>query len=142
VHRETRGVVGACEARVGDDLIEESKLGGDAADAKFPQRAMHARYALFRGRGPGGHQQGVVRARDYGARIGGASIESHAEAGPALGRITQMSPGGDADLRLDQIDAGGALGDGVLDLNARIHLDEVERARVPICRDSTVPALR
>jgi hypothetical protein len=31
---------------------------------------------------------------------------------------------GDEDLRADEIDAGDTLGDGVLDLDARVHLDE------------------
>ena len=35
---------------------------------------------------------------------------------------------GELDLRLDQIDAGHLLGDGVLDLNPRIDLDEIEGA--------------
>src|SRR6202012_5059949 len=39
---------------------------------------------------------------------------------------------GDPDLGLHQIDAGGALGDGVLDLNARIDLDEIELAAVSV----------
>ena len=39
---------------------------------------------------------------------------------------------GDADLRLDDVDAGDHLGDGVLDLDARIDLDEVELAGVGI----------
>ena len=39
---------------------------------------------------------------------------------------------GDADLRLDDIDAGDLLGDGVLDLDARIDLDEIERAGIGI----------
>ena len=38
----------------------------------------------------------------------------------------------DADLRLDQIDAGDDFGDGVLDLDARIDLDEVEIATLGI----------
>ena len=42
---------------------------------------------------------------------------------------------GDADLRLDQIDAGDALGDRVLDLNARIDLDEIELAGVGILQE-------
>ena len=39
---------------------------------------------------------------------------------------------GEADLRLDDIDAGHLLGDGVLDLDARIDLDEVDRAGIGI----------
>jgi hypothetical protein len=38
----------------------------------------------------------------------------------------------DVDLRLDDVDAGHLLGDGVLDLDARIDLDEVELAGVGI----------
>ena len=43
--------------------------------------------------------------------------------------------GGDADLRLDQVDPGHALGDGVLDLDARIDLDEIELAGVGILQE-------
>ena len=39
---------------------------------------------------------------------------------------------GDADLRLDDVDAGHLLGDRVLDLDARIDLDEVEGAGIGI----------
>ena len=42
---------------------------------------------------------------------------------------------GDADLRLDEIDAGDAFGDGVLDLDARIDLDEVELAGVGVLQE-------
>src|SRR5439155_24330029 len=42
----------------------------------------------------------------------------------AFGRADARAVG-DADLRLHQVDAGRALGDGVLDLDARIHLDEI-----------------
>ncbi len=38
----------------------------------------------------------------------------------------------DVDLRLHDVDARDLLGDGVLDLDARVHLDEVEGARVGI----------
>ena len=34
--------------------------------------------------------------------------------------------GGDADLLLDEVDAGHQLGDGVLDLNPRVDLNEIE----------------
>ena len=45
------------------------------------------------------------------------------------------APVGDADLRLDEVDAGDALGHGVLDLDARIHLDEVEVAGVGVLQE-------
>ena len=41
-------------------------------------------------------------------------------------------PRGDQDLALDQVDVGDDLGDRVLDLDARVDLDEVERAGVDI----------
>jgi hypothetical protein len=47
----------------------------------------------------------------------------------------------DQDLRLDDVDAGDLLGHRVLDLDARVDLDEVELARVASTRNSTVPAL-
>ena len=40
--------------------------------------------------------------------------------------VFQPLPCGDAQLRLDQIDAGDGLGDRVLNLDARVHFDEVE----------------
>ena len=46
--------------------------------------------------------------------------------------IGQGEPLGDEDLRLHDVDAGHLFGDGVLDLNPRIDLDEVELARVGI----------
>jgi hypothetical protein len=52
----------------------------------------------------------------------------------ALGRADPRAAR-DADLRLDQIDAGDALGDGVLDLDARIDLDEIELAGVGVLQE-------
>src|SRR5690606_148609 len=43
-------------------------------------------------------------------------------------REPQLLAGGDADLRLHDVDAGDHLGDRVLDLHAGVHLDEVELA--------------
>ncbi len=40
----------------------------------------------------------------------------------------QSFPGGDSDLRFDEVDAGDGFGDGVLDLDAGIYFDEVEVA--------------
>ncbi len=47
-------------------------------------------------------------------------------------RVADRGAPGDPDLRLDDVDAGHLLGDGVLDLDARIDLDEVEFAGVGI----------
>jgi hypothetical protein len=40
----------------------------------------------------------------------------------------ELLAGGDADLRLHDVDAGDQLGHRVLDLHPRVHLDEVELA--------------
>src|SRR5258705_10571623 len=40
----------------------------------------------------------------------------------------QVAAGGDADLLQHEVDVGDALGDGMLDLDAGIHLDEIELA--------------
>ena len=50
---------------------------------------------------------------------------------PLSGRADRGAVG-DADLRLHQIDAGHDLGDRVLDLDARVDLDEVERPGVVV----------
>ena len=43
---ELGGVVGRGELRMRDHLVEETQVGGHAADAELPQRAMHARDGL------------------------------------------------------------------------------------------------
>ena len=58
-----------------------------------------------------------------------------------------VAPGRDLELRLHQIDAGDLLGHGVLDLQARIGLDEGDRRIVAMhrsqsTRNSNVPAFR
>ena len=40
----------------------------------------------------------------------------------------ELAAGGDADLLQDEIDVGDLLGHRMLDLDARVHLDEVELA--------------
>ena len=53
---------------------------------------------------------------------------------PALRRADARALG-DADLRLDDVEPGDALGDRVLDLDARIDLDEIELAAVGILQE-------
>ena len=43
------------------------------------------------------------------------------------GGVLHFFAGSNAHLRFDQIDAGDQLGDRVLDLDASVHFDEVER---------------
>ena len=95
---EARRVAGVAEARMIDDVLEERQIGGDAADAEFAQRPVHARDRLGRRRRPGGDllQQRIVEARDDRAGIGGAAVEPDAEArGAAIG--------GDAPIVGDEI---------------------------------------
>lgn len=47
--------------------------------------------------------------------------------------------GGDAEHLLDEVDARDELGDRMLDLEARVHLQEVEALVLP-ATNSTVPA--
>ena len=47
-------------------------------------------------------------------------------------RPRQRLAGGDEQLRAHQIDAGDRFGDRMLDLQPRVHLEEVERARVAL----------
>ena len=54
-------------------------------------------------------------------------------------RVGERLARGDQDLALDQVDVGHDLGDGVLDLDARIDLDEVE-ARPSRRRPGTRPS--
>ena len=54
-------------------------------------------------------------------------------------REAERLAGGDADHRLHDVDAGDRLGDRVLDLHARVHLEEVELL-VASTRNSQVPA--
>ena len=42
--------------------------------------------------------------------------------------VGELLAGGDAELRLDEVDAGDHLGDAVLHLDAGVHLDEVDLA--------------
>ena len=47
-------------------------------------------------------------------------------------RIVQPAPGGDEDLRAHQVDVGNLLGDRVLHLDARVHLDEEPVTRLGV----------
>jgi hypothetical protein len=44
---EERGVIARGEARMRDELIEEAQIRHHAADAEFPERAVHARDGLL-----------------------------------------------------------------------------------------------
>ena len=56
-------------------------------------------------------------------------------------RSARVSPDAIRSWRLHQVDVGDLLGDRVLDLDPRVHLDEHVPARRASSRNSTVPAL-
>ena len=57
------------------------------------------------------------------AALDGVAAEVHRSGG-----VFEFLARGDADLGLDQVHVGDHLGDRMLDLNTRVHFDEVERA--------------
>ena len=57
-----------------------------------------------------------------------AAFDRRAVDAHVLLRDRQRRAGGDLDLLVDEVDAGDHLGDGMLDLDAGVHLDEIELA--------------
>ena len=55
--------------------------------------------------------------------------------GHAAGGTADLVARGNADLSLDDVDAGDDLGHGVLYLDARVDLDEIDRARVRVLQE-------
>ena len=66
--------------------------------------------------------------QEIAERILGVDAQFHRPAGQrdVLLRDRELLAGGDADHLLDEIDAGDEFGDGMFDLQARVHLQEVE----------------
>src|SRR5262249_35340117 len=73
------------------------------------------------GNGAGGGMEPVGRVLGVDA-----ALDGRAALDDLLLSEGQPLAGGDAYLLADEVDAGDQLGDGVLDLDAGIHLDEVE----------------
>ena len=92
----------------------------------------------------GGRPAAGIRARDPRRRRAPRSRGRAARV--SSWRHGSGSPDGDEQLRPHEIDAGDELGDRMLDLQPRVHLEKVERrGRLPAgrsTRNSTVPALR
>ena len=68
------------------------------------------------------------RGQEIAERIFGIDARFHRPAGQrdVLLRQRELLAGGDADHLLDEVDAGDQFGHGMLDLQARVHLQEVE----------------
>src|SRR6202012_5399545 len=69
--------------RVVDDIFDERNVGGDAANAKFAERAVHAIARLVEMLTPGGDfdEERVVIGGENRAGVGCAAIEANAESG-------------------------------------------------------------
>ena len=80
--------------------------------------------------GPPGACHEVMRPGEGTKVYGSSALMRHSIAWPRLTmsrwRNGKLLPRRDADLLLDDVDAGDELGDRVLDLHPRVHLDEVE----------------
>ena len=111
--------------RVDDQLADQRVVVGRDAVADLDVR-VPADAAGRRGRAGA-----VIRPGEGRKSLSGSSaLIRHSKAWPRVAmsswRERQRLAGGDADLLLDQVDAGDQLGDRVLDLDAGVDLDEVE----------------
>ena len=103
----------------------ESKCGliCEPAAVVPPSRRMPAppgeRYVVIAA-GVGSEALRRVLRRDAALQCGAAQHD----AALVEPEVVQRLAGGDADLRLHQVDVGHLFGDGVLDLDAGVHLDE------------------
>ena len=83
-------------------------------------------------RGPGPRTGATGRSAAASPRAGSSAYRRASIACPCRrGRLAaQPAAGGDVELQRDEVEPGGALGDRVLDLQAGVHLEEVEPAVV------------
>ena len=96
-----------------------------------------------RGRAAAARPAAGIRAPDLRRRRGTSIAWPRCVS--ALLRPRQRLAGRDEQLRAHEIEAGDRFGDRMLDLQPRVHLEEVERAPrrpSPSSRNSIVPALR
>src|SRR5699024_1041404 len=80
---------------------------------------------LKREYGAGGGQESTGRCLGVDARLEGVAVDRDI----VLAKC-QCLTGRDVQLPCHKVEAGDQLGDGVFDLQARIHLNEVERMRI------------
>ncbi len=73
-----------------------------------------------------------ILGRDPALHGDAAAFDARPAAGCSSGALVQPVAVGDEDLAAHEVDAGDHLGDGVLDLDARVDLDEVELAAVDV----------
>src|SRR5450432_519452 len=85
---EGRGDFAGPELGMVDDVFNERNVGGDAANTKFAEGAVHAAASLRQVLAPGGyfHQERIVVGRKHCARVSSSAVEANAKAsGRAIG---------------------------------------------------------
>ena len=123
--------------RPGGDLLEQRVIvrgdhGARVRGAAIETDAEAGRPAVSGDTPVIGHEVGL-RILGGDAALDGMAIEPDVVLRRhARGRRADLGALGQADLRLDDIDAGDLLGDRVLDLNPRVDLDEVEAALIHV----------
>ena len=118
---------------VHDQLGQQRVVVGRRREARIPVRVdAHARAAgqVEAAQGAAGRAGLAVRVQRLGvdAPLDRETLRRHGTAG-GQAQVRQRLPGRDAELQLDEVKAGHGLGDGVLDLEARVGLDEDEGQR-------------
>src|SRR5512143_1808606 len=122
-------------AHAGDGLVAAVAVGDQLADHRVVVRrhviaVIHVRVDTDAGAAGSVVVGELARAGDEGRRVLGVdpALDGMAPEGDVLLLPRQLFAGGDADLRLNDVDAGDELGHRVLDLHPGVHLDEVELA--------------
>ncbi len=109
-------------AQLGQQAVVARADDVTAVDAGIDAHAGPARPA-HREHAARGRKEAAVGVLGVDARLDGVTAQEHV----ALLQV-ERSPCGDLELAADDVDARDQLGDGVLDLDARIHLQEVPAA--------------
>ena len=131
----------------GGDLHEQGVVerGDDRPRMRAPgvDADPEARRALADGEPPMGRRKTARRVLGRHAALERVPAERDRVLGRhPRGGVADPCAGGNAELRLDDIDPGDFLGDGVLDLQARIDFDEVELLRVGVQEEFHAPRVR
>ena len=136
VHARDGGLRRGCPGR---DLLQKRVVVARDDGARVGRAAVeadaHARGAAI------GRDAAVVGDEGVGRVLGGdpALDRVAVEVDVVLGRdargLHQRAALGDQDLRAHDVDAGDLLGHGVLDLDAGVHLDEEELARLHVLQE-------
>ena len=122
---QRRRPVGAIGDDLGDHRVVVGRDGIAFLDAGIDPHTVQSRGQPQGAQPPDGGQEAAGRVLGVEPRL-----EGMAPAGDLRLSQRQRLAGGDAQLPLDQIQPGDRLGHRVLDLEAGVHLDEVEAARL------------